>query len=76
MIFVKGVGRMQKAIDRIEEVIGFIVRGNRNTVEELVRDLESRKDIKLVYVKRSKTPESFLIIMETRKVGGMMECRP
>jgi cell division septal protein FtsQ len=54
-----------------EILTGIILRGKSSVIEQIIQTLEKDKNIKLVYVRRAR-PESFLIIIETHKVGGTM----
>ena len=51
-----------------EVITGIILRGKQSTIEKIIEELERDKNIRLVYVRRAR-PESFLIIVETRKDG-------
>lgn len=50
-----------------ESTIGFIVKGPRSRLNEIVRELERDKTVKLVYVKRPTEEGSFLLIIEAKR---------
>jgi len=54
-----------------EVITGIILRGKQSTIEKIIEGLERDKNIRLVYVRRGSSG-SFLLVIETRKVRGMM----
>jgi nitrate reductase NapAB chaperone NapD len=52
-----------------EVITGLIIRGRPAAIERVISMLEEMRDIRLIYVRRTK-PSSFLIIVETTRKRG------
>jgi len=50
-----------------EQVIGIILRGRKEKIEQIISDIERERAVKILYVRRPKYPDPFMLIIELRK---------
>jgi len=50
-----------------EQTIGLVLRGEKSRLERLVRDIERDEKLKILFIKRPRYEDPFLLIIELKK---------
>jgi hypothetical protein len=52
-----------------EKIVGIVFQASESKIDEVIKNLEGDRSLKLLYVRRQRYPNSYMLVLEMKKAG-------
>ena len=67
MISVRGASRMEVKVNK--KIVGIVFEASESKIDEVIKYLEGNRGLRLLYVRRQRYPNSYMLVLEMKRQG-------